>query len=48
MPKLLSAERLTAGYGDSIVLDRAQVVRRSASEELLKRPEILDRLVAVA
>jgi branched-chain amino acid transport system ATP-binding protein len=33
---------------DAIVLDRGQVVHRSASEELLKHPEILDRLVAVA
>jgi len=33
---------------DAIVLDRGQVVHRSASEELLKHPETLDRLVAVA
>jgi branched-chain amino acid transport system ATP-binding protein len=33
---------------DAIVLDRGQVVHRSVSEELLKHPEILDRLVAVA
>ena len=33
---------------EAIVLDRGQVVHRSASEELLKHPETLDRLVAVA
>jgi branched-chain amino acid transport system ATP-binding protein len=33
---------------DAIVLDRGHVVHRSPSEELLKHPEILDRLVAVA
>jgi branched-chain amino acid transport system ATP-binding protein len=33
---------------EAIVLDRGQVVHRSASEELLKHPEMLDRLVAVA
>jgi branched-chain amino acid transport system ATP-binding protein len=33
---------------DAIVLDRGRVVHRSASEELLKHPETLDRLVAVA
>src|SRR5450755_4442968 len=32
---------------DAIVLDRGQVVHRSASEELLSHPEMLDRLVAV-
>jgi branched-chain amino acid transport system ATP-binding protein len=32
---------------EAIVLDRGQVVHRSASEELLKHPETLDRLVAV-
>ena len=32
----------------TLVLDRGQVVHRSASEELLKHPETLDRLVAVA
>jgi branched-chain amino acid transport system ATP-binding protein len=33
---------------EAIVLDRGQVVHRSPSEELLKDPETLDRLVAVA
>jgi branched-chain amino acid transport system ATP-binding protein len=33
---------------DTIVLDRGQVVHRSASEHLLKHPGTLDRLVAVA
>ncbi len=33
---------------EAIVLDRGRVVHRSASEELLKHPETLDRLVAVA
>jgi branched-chain amino acid transport system ATP-binding protein len=33
---------------DAIVLDRGQVVHRSASEKLLRNPETLDRLVAVA
>jgi branched-chain amino acid transport system ATP-binding protein len=33
---------------EAIVLDRGQIVHRSASEELLKHPETLDRLVAVA
>jgi branched-chain amino acid transport system ATP-binding protein len=33
---------------EAIVLDRGQVVHRSTSEELLKHPETLDRLVAVA
>jgi branched-chain amino acid transport system ATP-binding protein len=33
---------------EAIVLDRGQVVHRSASEELLQHPETLDRLVAVA
>jgi branched-chain amino acid transport system ATP-binding protein len=33
---------------EAIVLDRGQVVHRSPSEELLKHPETLDRLVAVA
>jgi branched-chain amino acid transport system ATP-binding protein len=33
---------------DAIVLDRGQVVHRSASEDLLRHPETLDRLVAVA
>jgi len=33
---------------EAIVLDRGQVVHRSASEDLLKHPETLDRLVAVA
>jgi branched-chain amino acid transport system ATP-binding protein len=32
---------------DAIVLDRGQVVHRSASAELLSHPEMLDRLVAV-
>jgi len=33
---------------EAIVLDRGQVVHRSTSEELLKHPQTLDRLVAVA
>jgi branched-chain amino acid transport system ATP-binding protein len=33
---------------EAIVLDRGQVVHRSPSEDLLKHPETLDRLVAVA
>src|SRR3984893_4134988 len=33
---------------EAIVLDRGQVVHRSAREELLKHPETLDRLIAVA
>lgn len=32
----------------AVVLDRGRVVHRSSSEELLKDPESLDRLVAVA
>ena len=33
---------------EAIVLDRGRIVHRSSSEELLKDPESLDRLVAVA
>jgi branched-chain amino acid transport system ATP-binding protein len=33
---------------EAIVLDRGQVIHRSASEELLRHPETLDQLVAVA
>jgi branched-chain amino acid transport system ATP-binding protein len=32
----------------AIVLDRGRIVHRSASDELLRDPESLDRLVAVA
>ena len=33
---------------EAIVLDRGRMVHRSPSEDLLKHPETLDRLVAVA